>query len=244
MLIALALVAPLARAGDEANPEVSDSVDARITDGSLDFLSAWFEPHPTGLAFTIKVREAGDLKPDHGWGVGFDMGGQRHLPFLAIDSKGKLRSCACLAGQGKIGPADAFPDDLQDVTFHPGKPAYFSGLVPYSAVPGLGPGAVLENVGAASLTRGTGGWSDFDGNSALDGYAVQRAFLPPAAAHALPYVAGGLLLVAAGAGGAWLVLRRRAAQAPPEDQAQPDASPPRALDASPAGRMSLKPPPP
>jgi hypothetical protein len=204
VLAAALVLPPLARAGDEANPEISDGADARIADGSLDFLAAWFEPHPTGVAFTIKVREATNLTPGHGWGIGFDMGGQRHLPLLAVDAKGKLRSCACLAGQGpKVGPADAFPDDLQDVAFHAGKPAYFSALIPYSAVPGLAPGAVLQNVGAASLTRSAGGgWSDYDGSDALDGYAVQRALLPPAVAHALPYVAGGVALVAAGAVGA------------------------------------------
>jgi hypothetical protein len=238
--VGVLLLAPVAAAGTEANPDISDVPNANIRDGALDFLSAWFEPHPTGLGITVKVREGTTLASGDGWAVGFDMGGVRHVMLLGVDDQGRLRSCACVMG-GLRTPASAFPDDLQDVTFHAGKPATFTALVPYKAVPGLQPGAVLENVGAGSEQYSASrGWLDYDTSSAIDGYAVQRAFLPPAVSAALPFVVGGLALVAVGAGATVLVLRRRA-QPPPPAAAPPSATLTPTEPPLP-GRMILRPP--
>src|SRR5581483_7388469 len=123
----------------------------------------------------------------------------RHVVLVVADAKGALHSCACTAGH--IGQtADDMPDDLASVSFTAGKPAYIRGVAPYGSVPGLQPGAVLQNVGAASLTYASAsGWNDYDGNSALEGYHVERALVPAWVARAAPYVAGGIVLVALGA---------------------------------------------
>ncbi|GEM_PF-3924294 len=240
IVLASALLLPLAQAGDEANPDITDTADA-TSSPDLDFLAAWFEPDPSGVVFTFKVREMDNLTPDHGMAIGFDFNGARWIAMVAVTSSGKLATSLRTTQQfAASNSPEKMQGGLDRVSAKTGKPGSYTARIPYASVPGLGPGSVLQNVGASTIVYTPGnGWKEADGTRALDGYAVQRALLPPALAHALPYVAGGALLVAAGAAGAWALLRRRAA--PP---GQPPAEGVRApLPESPPGRMSLKPPP-
>lgn len=246
VLLAALLLVPLAHAGDEANPDITDTQDATKSP-DLDFLAAWFEADPSGVLVTFKVREMDALVPLHGMAVGFDYHGERWVALVGVKADGSLASSVGARQQFAASNApDAMANNLDRVEARVGKPGYYSFRIPYAAVPGLGPGAVLQNVGGSTVQFTPGsGWKEVDGTRALDGYAVQRAILPASVAKALPYVVAAILLVGVGAAGAWLALRRpRTALLWGERGALSrgplvqDARPPDA----PAERMSLRPP--
>lgn len=236
---AAALLAPVAAAGTEANPDVTDAADTGLKDRSLDFLALWLEPYPSGVQMTIKVASGDALVPGDVWLMSFVVGGERYLPAVAVAPDGSLASCLCpqhWADHGIKSTGD-FNGGLRDVAFEPGKPAYVKAIIPYESVPGLGPGVVLQDVRAGTTKwMGPGRWDDVDTAFGQDPYVVERAFLPPSVSAALPYALGALVLVAVGAGIAVVVLRRRSAKAPPPAPAQPGAPPPE------TPRFSLKPP--
>lgn len=251
ILLALALLLPMARAGDETNPDVTDGADLGIKDRALDLLAMWMTPHPSGLQITFKVASLADPVPGDDWVMSFVLEGKRTVPSVTVGPDGALRTCLCPESYASHGihSVDDYNDKLTDISYAKGKPGYVSAIIPYDQVPGLGPGVVLQDVRAGTdKWEGRDRWTDVDTAFGADPYVVQRAFLPPMLSKALPYVVGGVILLLAGAAGTWLVLRRRrTAEVVAERGAFHYGPPlaPRAAAPPPdaGGRMNLKPPP-
>jgi hypothetical protein len=245
-VLALALVAlllvPLVSAGDEANPDITDTQD-RTSTPDLDFLAAWFEADPGGIVFTFKVRQLDAPVPNHGAAIGFDFQGERWVAMIGIKADGSLASSLKnKASFATTNSPDKMDGRLDHVAIRTGKPGYYVARIPYAAIPGLAPGAVLQNVGGSSMSYSpAGGWDEIDGTRALDGYAVQRAFLPSGVSKVLPYLAIAALVLLGAAAGYFVVRRNRAASPPAErGEAQGERSEPE----NGGGSLRLKPPPP
>lgn len=238
LILALLLLAPLARAGTEAAPEVDDEPDQR--EARVDLLSAWFEAERDGLRFTIKVVALRGAEPDHLYHVAFTVEGKRHWAGLGFTRNGTL-----LALLSPLDPADSrlgletLAEGLEDVRFTPGRPATLTALIPYDRVPGLREGATIIDLAASTTVydRRAGDWvaRDERASSATYELRVGLPFTDELARAGLALAAGAAGLVVA-----YAMVRR--AHDPREIVRTPPKPPARAEPAAPP-RIRLAPPP-
>lgn len=225
-LVSLLLILPGALAGTEQDPEVSDVPD--YDDPTLDLLAAWFEPHPKGVLFTVKVAKAELIPANKYYAVSFDFQGNRAAAVVAFDAEGKvhtdLRRPGTFSDDGPTGLANA----LVEADYELGTPASFWAVIPYEALPGLGDGKVLVDIyGGTGTWSSRSGWDDKDGRMTSNTYIVDETLLPTVVRrNGLAFATAGILFGGVVAGAvAWQVHKRRAATPPPPPPARPTEPP-------------------
>ena len=146
-LVAVLVLAPLlpsAAAGSEAAPEVSDPRDH--PDPSKDILALWFEDHPDGVKFTVKVASLPAAQPGLLFEVGWSL---RDNVAIGFDGTRALRSSVDTPSGWTFVGRGALDDALLEESFRPGSPAYLSGVIPAARF-GFEKGDVLTRVRAQS----------------------------------------------------------------------------------------------
>lgn len=212
-LTALACVlafAPLAAAGTPEDPDVPGTPD--FDPAYLDFVGAWFESAPQGLAFSVRVRSADAPPTNADFGVSFLHDGARVTAAVVFDSRGALHSHVGPPNwnANRVGSPDALGSPLDDEEFLPGTPAIARAVIPWDALPGLSPGDTLRELYAGTGSYSRGGWSDEDGRSVENTYVVERTYVPlTLQRHPVWVLAATTILGAAVAGGGYLLWRRR-----------------------------------
>lgn len=210
IVVAALMLAPLASAGTEKNPEIVDT-DPAPANGNL--LAAWFETEPDTLRFTVKIEEVRGAQRDMFYLVAFTLDGTRILAGMGWDEDGNFRGYVgdTNAGRGGVG-LETFANNRMRIAFEPGAPAYFRGTIPFDEVAGLEPGATLRDLhaGVTRLDRAARTWVDVDPHSTTLSYELKTrtqlvtgVALSPAAWTLLGAVVGG--------GGTALALRLRGA---------------------------------
>ena len=245
LALTVLLLAPMARAGDEADPEVDDARDLR--DASLDLLSAWFTADPAGVRFTIKLAGLGDDLADHLYFITFTMHGARYVAAVGYDGDGGLHGHA---GESRVlrtaRGIETFPHNLADVEVDRGVPGYVTAVIPWGALDGLEPDVVLVDIAAGTSLyhRDRGAWEpSVDARGTDRTYATKRVLLTPGAGAWL--AAGAVGVVLAGAGGAtWYVLARgrRPSDAPAPVRVPVQGPPPPEPREPVKPRFTLRPP--
>lgn len=215
LLLALVLLAPVAAAGTESDPEVDDHRDQDTP--SLDLLSAWLEDDPRGLRFTIKLQGLQGSEKDQLHFLYFRLDGKTYLAGIGTDRDGRAHPYFGpnnLNGNDIEG-AETFPDvSLKGIDVRTGSPAYVSAIIPWDAAPGFEPGAILTDIGAGTAVylRSRGSWSDEDFRSDDKAYSLERALVPGGAEAALPWVVGGATMLVVSAGAFAYYVRERKAR--------------------------------
>ncbi|MCA1813858.1 MAG: hypothetical protein LC624_07900 [Halobacteriales archaeon] len=83
LLLAVVLLAPLALAGDEASPEMTDPPqDAPTAVAWGDIVAGWFNDTATDIAFTMKLASYTAPPPNYVWGVQANIGPQLYGWYL------------------------------------------------------------------------------------------------------------------------------------------------------------------
>lgn len=223
VLALLLAAAPVAQAGTESDPDVPGVPDH--DDPSLDFLAAWFEPHPDGVKFTVKVASAPRTVRDQFYGVSFQFQGARITAMVALDGDGRTHSDLRAPGTFSRSGPQGLSGTLEDVHFKPGTPAYASAVIPYEALAGLAPGKVLVDLyGGTGTWSAAGGWNDVDGRLTSNAFVVKEAPLAARLAGSAGLaIAGGVFGAAVAGGVALVVMRRRGERLEP---AHPEPGPP------------------
>lgn len=214
--LAVLLSLPLASAGTESDPEVTDRADQGAA--SVDLLAAWVDNEPDGLRFTVKVRGFVGSPASHAWGIGFTVaGGERHVAVVATDTTGRIGSIVDRVGFGsRFGGVEEWPDNLEDARIVPGSPAYVTARIPWGAVPDFEPGRIMTVLyGITDDVR-----SPKNGRDHVDIGESGRWFTlagtttaPTREVAALPVIAASALLC--GGIGAVIYGRTRRGRAPP-----------------------------
>ena len=215
LLLAALMLAPIAHAGTEDDPEIIDPVDVRDGWSPPDVLSAWFEHDPRGVRFSIKTVDGSmpERYPDFVYWVAFRAGGVTSSAAVGFDGRGRFL--------GHVGPLDGpawtrggfetvANGKLVGLEQDRGRPSVWSGVIPWGAVPGLEEGATLIDLqaGSAWYNREAGQWQ-----GGIDRARSDRAFVarPHEDPPAHPLVAGAVVgaTTAGGAAAGWLLQRRR-----------------------------------
>lgn len=218
LAVALALLTvPAAAAGSPSDPEVRDGTD-NGTDPDLDLRAAWLEPAPNGVLFTIEVAGSDAPRPGAYYGISFAHAGKRLVGVVAFDGAGASHSDVRppnFEEQGVSRPS-ALRGLLRDIDFDGGSRARISAVIPYSAVPGLGPGTILIDLIACTGTWEEGrGWNDEDCEGTSRTYRVEATSIPVFVRRnmTLLLVATLIGVTALGAGAGLLVWRWRRGRA-------------------------------
>ena len=208
-LLALILLSPAALAGTEEDPDVPGIPDH--SDKSLDFLAAWFESAPDGVVFTVKVASAEKIPVNKGYVVAFDLQGVHVVAGVILDDKGKTHSYLGPSNWNRqgVGAPATVEGPLQDVSFKPGTPAYASALIPWEALPGLGPDKVLVNLYGGSVIWTGRGWDDADQRGTSNTYIVEKTYLPLALQRNPGWVVGGFVVLGLAGAAAVVWYRQR-----------------------------------
>ena len=145
--VALLLVVPSVSAGSESDPEIDDGRDQR--EAWKDILAVWFEDHPDGVKFTIKVAALQSPRP--GLLYTLEWNG-RHDVAIGFDGTRALRSSIDTPNGwtpegGGLGRLD---DALKEERYTPGAPAYLSGVIPRERF-GFEDGSVLSRPVATTV---------------------------------------------------------------------------------------------
>lgn len=213
LALALLLLVPLAAAGSEASPEVSDGRDQ--SKATIDLLALWVESDRDGVRFTMKLATVDESPRGLTYAMGFVVNdGSRRVASIVFDEEGRPHSIVERVGYGPDYPTlDSYPDTVEDVTVRAGSPGYVSGLVPWGASPGLQPGATMQVLYALTDDGRTSDGRDYvDIGGSEARVVLERPPLAPGIVAA--YVAGGLLAAGAlvGVAVAFVVRRRREAR--------------------------------
>jgi hypothetical protein len=152
-LLALALVAlllPVASAGSEAEPEITDGIDQ--SDPARDIVAVWFEDAPDGVRFTIKLTALPGPRAGHLYTIAFARGGTREEVAIGFDGSRSLRSSVDTpSGWTSAGGGRARLDDaLLDESYVAGAPAYLSATLPAARF-GLEDGDRLNGILATTV---------------------------------------------------------------------------------------------
>ena len=211
-LVIVALLAPLASAGTEQDPDVPGLPDH--SDKTLDFLAAWFESAPDGVVFTVKVSSAEKIPVNKGYIVVFELQGARVVAGVILDDKGQRRSYLGPTNWNSngVGAPATFEGPLEDVAFRPGTPAYATARIPWDALPGLGPDKVLVDLYGGTVRYSSGGWSDVDGRETPNTYIVEKTYLPLAVQRNPAWFVGGFVLLGVAVAGSIAWYRHRSGQ--------------------------------
>lgn len=204
------LLAPLAMAGTPDDPDVPGTPDFDPAD--LDFVGAWFESAPDGVAFNVRVRSADAPHPDADYGVSFDHDGARTVAAIIFDADGRAHSYVGPPdfNRNRVGAPSTLASPLEHEEFLPGTPAIARALIPWNALPGLSPGDRLTDLYAGTGAYSRGGWNDEDGRQVETDYVVQRTVLPLVVQrNAVAFIALTTLAGALAAGGGYALWRQR-----------------------------------
>lgn len=213
VVLALLLGAPLAAAGSEARPEVTDGAD--VPRRSADILALWLEDDPRGVRFTFKLAEIPGPVPRQLYEIGFSIDGRGESVAVGWDRDGRLHSSVDTPNGWGAMPS-RLDDALLDERAQLGAPAYVSAIIPWGAIDGLEPGSTLLGVGGRSTyydessSRWVLGYDEAGGGGLLGprftlaGGEGGLAWLTSA-----PILIGALGLCGAGAGWAIHLTRRR-----------------------------------
>lgn len=234
LLAALALallLTPPATAGGEQDPDVP-GIAGDYDDPTLDFQGAWLENERGGIRFTIKFGGAEGPPVDHYYGIVFTIHGQRKVAVVAFDDEGNLHSdvrAPNFVRQAIRGPED-LSDNLDDVTFTPGTPAFVSATIPFRVLPELEPGKVVIDLAGATgyYQRARHNWVDSDGRETSNAFVIQNVVLPKVVQQNVGWIASGafVALSLGVVGSVWVIQKRRTRPPPPAPQA-PVVAPPR-----------------
>jgi hypothetical protein len=221
LVLALLALAPLASAGTEDEPEIVDPSDQEWT--PTDLLAAWFTAEEGGVRFHVKTMDGSmpERYPGHVYWVSFRVDATPVDAAVGFGDDGRMR--------GHLG---AFPWEARaprsfdkaanggvvDLKAERGRPSTWSGVIPWGAVPGLEPGAMLVD-----LTAGTSYHDETRGEwrVGLDVATSAQAFVarPPqpffpilVPAWVLPTIVVGATVAGAAGGlvGAAALARRKA----------------------------------
>lgn len=195
VFVLLLILAPLASAGSESDPDVPGIPDH--ADKTLDFLAAWFESAPDGVVFTIKVASAEKIPVNKGYIVGFELHGAYVIAGVILDDEGRTHSYLGPSNwnANRVGPPSSLAQPLEDVAFETGTPAYATAKIPWDALPGLGPGKVLVDLYGGTVRYTAGGWSDVDQRSTSNTYVVEKTHVPLVVQRNPGWVVGGFALL-------------------------------------------------
>lgn len=240
-LLALAMLAPLASAGTEDDPEIDDGRDQR--EAWKDILSVWLEDHPDGVKFTIKVASLQSPRP----GVLYTLAwNTRSDVAIGFDGTRALRSSVDTpngwTGEGQ-GPG-RLDNALLAESFTPGSPAYLSAVIP-SARFGFEDGDVLRNLFSRTVyyDASTGEWvleSEIASGRRPFELGADQLFPILVPAWMLPTIV--LVCTVAGAGAGFALARRRK-RAPVSAAPRAPAVATRAPPPPPGQRFQRGPPP-
>lgn len=211
-LLLAALLAPLASAGTERDPDVPGVPDR--DDKTLDFLAAWFESAPDGLVFTVKIASAEKIPVNKLYGVSFTLEGARISAAVVMDEKGQARNHLGAPNWDSYGvdPPAQLDGPLEDVRFTTGTPAYATARIPWDALAGLGPEKVLVDLAAGTGRYGAGGYADVDGRETSNTYVIEKTYLPLVVQRNPTWFVAGFVLLGIAVSGAIVWYRRRSGQ--------------------------------
>lgn len=242
LLLALLLAAPAALAGSESSPEVSDPRDQ--SPPTVDLVAAWVENERDGVRVTWKLASVPEEPKGLLYALAYTIGGgSRRVAVVAFDSDGESHTIVERVGYGADYPGlDTYPDTVRDVVVGAGSPGTISGVVPWGASPGFGPGATMSILYAMTDDGRTGDGRDYVDVGEADARFLLEQPPVPASTYAAWAAAAAVALAALAALGVALVRRRRRpAVAPPPEPAPPPAPPAPPREETPAARFRLDP---
>lgn len=213
------LLAPGASAGSERDPEIEDAADGGRR--STDLLAAWFQTDDDGVRFSLKTAD-GSAPEDHVYWVSFRVEGRSVGAVVGFGNDGVLRGhLGALNGPawGRGGFERIANNELRELREERGRPATWSAVVPWGAVPGLEEGARLSDLaaGTAFYDRASRQWQ-----GAIDTATSDRVFVANASffpilvpAWVLPAIVIGCTLGGMASGLAFARLRKPQPKATP-----------------------------
>lgn len=225
LVLATLLLAPPATAGGEQDPDVP-GVAGDYDDPTLDFQGAWLESQRDGVRFTVKFGGARGPPVDHYYAVIFTLRGERQVAVVGFDDEGNLHSDLRppnFVRQAIRGP-EQFSDNLEDVTFQPGTPAYVSATIPFSQLDSLEPGKVVIDLAGATgyYQRTRGNWVDSDGSSTDNAFVIESVLLPVVVQRNVGWFAGAAFAaLSLSAVGVMVMIKKK--RAPPVRAPAPEA---------------------
>lgn len=234
LLLAL-LALPSASAGGPADPQIRDPED-RADWSPTDLLAAWFDAEKNGLRFSIQTLDGSmpEEFPDHAYWVSFRVEGRTVEAMVGFGDDGVMRGHLGALREvlsSRRGFDAVANGQVVGLESERGRPSTWSGLIPWGAVEGLEPDAVLTDLAAGTTfyDREAARWrGNLDVARASESFVakVPKGFFPILVpAWVIPALVLGCVVAGAVAGVAAARLTRPS-PSPPSVPAAPAWQPP------------------